>query len=416
MLKKILLLSLGLLILSCTARIKNKKVIRYMNPEGSVNQLNIMKLICSRYEKQNPDTRIELMTGVKTDKILSTIASGSGLDVFFGFINIKDLISKKAVIPLDPFMEKYGFERNDYFPLAIDSLTWENKMYGLPVQTSVNAIAYNKTLLEQHGLPLPPQKWSFDEFYNYLSLLYKNQLNAEKQNKIYPINAFPFRDIFYGTVYRYMDMKTGIINKQARQILIKNFKKYQEILKLYPRSAELSQISGGGVGGSTAIFRMQRSFLLECGAWMLPDLKEINSFDWDIVYLPEDESIDYCAATAYLSITSISRLAEDAYKFIHYYASGFAADRFAAGKNGMSSRMEATEHFFTPPPKNIGVFINSAKKARVPIRLMLTGENEFFEKMQSSILDDFNYGRITPEKFTDELLKIADACLKNEDN
>ena len=36
-----------------------------------------------KFEKLNPGIRIEVVAGVKNEKIMSTIASGSGLDIFY---------------------------------------------------------------------------------------------------------------------------------------------------------------------------------------------------------------------------------------------------------------------------------------------------------------------------------------------
>jgi len=75
---------------SCANGKKTKKIITLMNPEGSPRQLSLMSKIADRYQKINPLIQINLVTGVKPEKILSTISSGTGLDIFYNAITLLD--------------------------------------------------------------------------------------------------------------------------------------------------------------------------------------------------------------------------------------------------------------------------------------------------------------------------------------
>ena len=408
--QKMILLAAMLLLFSCARKKSAEVILNYMNPESSPNQLTIMQKICSRFEKLHPGVRINLITGVKTEKILSTIASGSGLDVFFGYESIAEFYERNAVDALDPYVEKFGFDKNEFFPVALDLVTYRHKLLALPVQLKTTCLAYNKTLLEQNGLSLPPRSWTWKDFEKYIAKIYQYQETKNSDGK----KKYPIANIWFEEKLAVPDLfneEQGKINPTAREKFIKKSGEQQKIFKYLPPPSEVAEMAGsGGASSFTSLFQMQVSYLQYAPAWCLINLLPIKDFEWDVIPSPywEDNNL-FHVNDAYLCLTSISRQKDITYKFMKFYVSQSGADAFARSKNGMSARSSSTRSFFTAPPASISEYVNilenqklSDEKFRVKNFFQLRQQ---FKSLPES--EELRTQKITPEKYTDAYYNLA---------
>ncbi|MCA1770957.1 MAG: extracellular solute-binding protein [Halomonas sp.] len=66
-----------------------------------------------------------------------------------------ELASQGMLLPLDPFIEREGYDLSDFHPVAIKSSRYEGRQYGIPVQTTPELLCYRKDILESAGLKPP---------------------------------------------------------------------------------------------------------------------------------------------------------------------------------------------------------------------------------------------------------------------
>ncbi|MGJ7456727.1 ABC transporter substrate-binding protein [Halomonas sp. MA07-2] len=66
-----------------------------------------------------------------------------------------ELASQEMLLPLDPFIERDGYDLSDFHPVAIQSSRHAGKQYGLPVQTTPELLCYRKDILDSAGLRPP---------------------------------------------------------------------------------------------------------------------------------------------------------------------------------------------------------------------------------------------------------------------
>ncbi|OHD55287.1 MAG: hypothetical protein A2096_02345 [Spirochaetes bacterium GWF1_41_5] len=415
--KTLFLIMSAAALFSCAAKKSKIITLNYMNPESSPNQLVIMQKIISRFEKTHPGIKINVITGVRTEKIYSTIASGSGLDVFYGYENILDYYERNAIISLNPYIEKFGFNQDEYFPISIQMVSKNHKILGLPIQLKTDCIGYNKTLLEKSGLPLPPLSWHMDEFENYIKKLYAAQkANADKYNKIYPITGIPMpRHIMTPQIIDEISGKLNTSEKIKKELLAKLIQEQRIWSYLPPRTETRELASTAGASGTTAIFSMQRAFLQYAPAWTLIDLGKIRDFDWDVtegIYWKDNEIVP--VSDAYLSIAAISKYPEIAYKFIKFYASQSGAGYFAASKNGMSAHIASTKKFFIAPPANINTYITIVEtrkmlNTRPPLKNWIQFQRTF---EGTSYGEEFYTGKVSAQKYMEEYYKTSSGILE----
>ena len=64
---------------------------------------------------------------------------------------------------LDPFIEKSGYNLDDYWPALLESASYDGSVYGFPRDISVEALYYNKEMFDQAGIPYPDETWTWDD-------------------------------------------------------------------------------------------------------------------------------------------------------------------------------------------------------------------------------------------------------------
>ena len=92
-------------------------------------------------------------------KFLTAATSGQAPDVLFWDRWRTSLYAPKNVLhPIDEYMERDGIRREDFYEESLKELTYNDKLYGLPLTVDARALFYNKKLLEEAGVE-PPTNW-----------------------------------------------------------------------------------------------------------------------------------------------------------------------------------------------------------------------------------------------------------------
>lgn len=119
-------------------------------------------------------------------KLQTSQAGGSGPDLALNDTSTLPTRAKSGVIlSTDEFIAKDGIDLGDYFPLLIDKMTVDGKMYGMPNDTDVRVLYYNKTMFAEAGLDpnKPPTNWVELE-------QYADKLTKWNDNKLIDVIGF----------------------------------------------------------------------------------------------------------------------------------------------------------------------------------------------------------------------------------
>lgn len=128
------------------------------------------------FEKEFPavDLTIELQTFDKRDEQISAaLAANSGPDIVL--ITPDQAATYLNVGGLLPVDEAIADERDMFYPATLDSATFEDELYGVPLFQNVFTTAYNKTVFDEAGLDLPT---TWDEIQDAAPVLAKNGIAA----------------------------------------------------------------------------------------------------------------------------------------------------------------------------------------------------------------------------------------------
>lgn len=102
-----------------------------------------------------------LSWGEYEDKVFLAFATNSAPDVIMtGASFIHQVAYNGFGLPLDRYIADWG-ELDDFAPGALQAMTYEGKLYGLPLMAPIRALWYRKDLFQEHGLDpeAAPQTW-----------------------------------------------------------------------------------------------------------------------------------------------------------------------------------------------------------------------------------------------------------------
>jgi len=135
---------------------------------GSPEEIAVHQQVADAYMKANPNVKIELWSqpwGDYFTKLDTLFAAGDGTqipDVFF-MSPVQKYASSKLIQDLTPYIEKTKFDLKDYWPGALESTSWDGKVYGLPRDSAVEVLYYNKDDFDKAGLKYPTDDWTWDD-------------------------------------------------------------------------------------------------------------------------------------------------------------------------------------------------------------------------------------------------------------
>lgn len=124
------------------------------------NEARAQELV-TKFEAAHPDITVNLQittTDGLPQRVLTALQSGSApdvIDVQHGWVN--GYAQNNLVLPLDDVLQ----DREDYVPAALDYVTWDNQLWGMPYRIESIAVIYNKGHFTEAGLDPenPPQTW-----------------------------------------------------------------------------------------------------------------------------------------------------------------------------------------------------------------------------------------------------------------
>ncbi len=158
----------------------------------------ILDKVVARYEETHPGIKVKFIssTGDEYDaKIQAQLAANNLPDVFYlGPGGVRQYVDNKKVLDLSPYVHGVaGADFDDLYESAVDSYRYDGKELGkgeaiwaLPKDFGPFALAYNKTLFETYGVPLPDKDtpYTWQEFIDTCAALTKD-LDNDGQNDVF---------------------------------------------------------------------------------------------------------------------------------------------------------------------------------------------------------------------------------------
>ncbi|OMD34060.1 MULTISPECIES: ABC transporter substrate-binding protein [Paenibacillus] len=248
-------------------------------------------------------------------KFLTSATNGGTPDVLFWDRWRTSLYAPKNVLhPLDEYLTRDGISEDDFYSESLRELSYDDKLYGLPLTVDARALFYNKKLLAEAGLQ-PPTTW--DELEAAATKLTK--WNGNKLETA----GFSMGDLGLFNMYLQQaggtmlteDGKTNFNNEQGKQVL-EFWDRLMNKDKVYKVGFEL------GLGEGQDAFVTGKVAMLYSGPWMLSTYNKYGKdLDYGIVPPPAGPNGDKGSVMGGfgLVIPEGSKHKEEAWEFIKWW-------------------------------------------------------------------------------------------------
>jgi ABC-type glycerol-3-phosphate transport system substrate-binding protein len=126
------------------------------------NQAPITDLI-TEFQKAYPNIKIKLDHAewdAMKDKVKQAVKSGNPPDVVHQHSFV--LAAQGYAEPLDDLWRQWGGNRiGQFFPGAVEEVSWQASLYGMPLDINAMFLMYNKTMFKDAGLPEPNANYTY---------------------------------------------------------------------------------------------------------------------------------------------------------------------------------------------------------------------------------------------------------------
>ncbi|MBU1078837.1 MAG: sugar ABC transporter substrate-binding protein [Spirochaetes bacterium] len=367
-----------IILAGCVARkIDNKKEVFFLI-RGTPEEINLWQKAVDLFMKENEDVKVRLEFVPYSEywsKIETMMAGGTSPDVIFlESTRMASFIRLKALQPLDEYVEKdKGFNKNDFYPQAINACLYNDKLYGIPNDMAIYALYYNQDLFQQAGVPYPPKDWNWMDF-----LSAAKKLTIDKNKDGTPETyGFNIGWTYYLWIWQNggdfydnpKNPKKAVFNSKETKEALLFLKDLMHKYKVAPTFAQASSF-----GSSAEMFMTGRVAMIIEGHWMVPQFKQIKSFTWDVAKtsaaeLPKKRvKANYNAGSCF-SIPRLSENKENAWKLIKFLSGDKGQEiLISAGFSTPALRTEKITDLFlkSSPPKNNGMFLDMINVAHLP--------------------------------------------------
>lgn len=150
---------------------------------GEAEEVAVYRTVKNAFERAHPDIRIKLVEVADKDdhiqKLNVSFQGGEPPDVFLvNFREYSQFVTRGAVDPVGPHLERLGLDPGDYYEAPIEAFTYEGELQCMPQNVSSLVVYYNTRLFRDAGLERPPADWSWEEFRRYALRLTRGEVKG----------------------------------------------------------------------------------------------------------------------------------------------------------------------------------------------------------------------------------------------
>lgn len=140
------------------------------------------------FERDHPDVRVVIEKGpisLLTDAVRAGIASGAPPDVVQS--HAFSAAGQGLAQPMDDLWAAH-LDAAEFFPGAVEDVTWAGRRYGVPLDTNALVLLYNADLLRRTGVPEPEPGMSFPDFEALVARL--TSADGQRRGFVVPNNSW----------------------------------------------------------------------------------------------------------------------------------------------------------------------------------------------------------------------------------
>jgi len=332
---------------------------------GEPAELKAYQDLVDAFQKLSTDIAIELIhipsQGDYRKRLTADLVGGAPADVvLINYRNFSGLALKNAFEPLGPYLEKSSeIKYEDFYALPMRAFSINDQVVCIPQNISSLVTYYNRDLFDVAGIPYPNDSWTWDDFISAAQAL---TLDTNQDGSIDQFGAGVEPDFIRVAPFIWQNggklssertlTLTDPLELEAVQWFVDWQVKYHIVPGAVEEKAESSE--SRFMNGRTAIYFNSRR--------LVPTLREITAFDWDVAPLPVGGSEFTILHSDAYCLTAASQHKEAAWTFIEFVNSVAGQTIIAQTGRTVPSLIQVAESdvFLDPKakPEHSRVFID----------------------------------------------------------
>ena len=252
-------------------------------PNG--NCYEILDDAIAMFEQSHPNVKVEYVSGIPagdySEWLAGEIMKGTEPDLYFVLPEDFDLlVSSGALTCLDArISEDPGFDTGVYYEPCLRSGQSEGRQYALPHESVPTIMFVNKTLLEENGIDMPDNNWTWEDFYRICKQI------THVDSRQYGVFGYSWLDAMYsnGASLFSEDGRSCYLAQETVLEAIQFTRRLTELNEGYSVTAR--DFDEGRVAFCPLLYSEYRAY--QPYPWRV---KKYSAFAWDCITMPAGSS------------------------------------------------------------------------------------------------------------------------------
>jgi len=335
--------------------------------EGSDSRRDLLMIVLDEFYERYPNVNVEDVWIQMDDwpdyftKIQTMVVGGNTPDVVRVAIEgIQMMVDLDMALPLDPYFEQYPELWEDYqdlHPNLQSAFEIDDNIYGATWDWNNMVTHFNLDMLEEAGLPLPPEDWGKEEFLDYATELTTTRngqkvFGAAVPDFYFAVNAFLYN---FGASFLTEDLSRSALDTPEA---METFQFIYDLVHRY----EVAPMPEPGTG-FIDLFVAEQVAMVFGGRWPVSSFVE-NEMNFDIQYIPSFETNQVIFGSGAFPVMKETDHPLEAF-FLSTFLGGGYSQKTLLGENSIPTRISVMEEVLpSAPPANSILYRESADVAR----------------------------------------------------
>ncbi|WP_460327103.1 ABC transporter substrate-binding protein [Paenibacillus sp. YSY-4.3] len=387
----------------------NEVTLRFMTWDSGQTLQPYQNAINAFMEKHpNIKVKVESVPDNYDQKLLTSLASDTAPDVFMAW-NYPLYVPGGALEDMQAWVDKDNYDLGKYYPILMDYMKYDGKLWGLPTTYSTRAIYYNKKLFDEAGVPYPQDGWKWDEFVDTVQKLTKPGQYGFIMTPDDVMTMQPYVWSNGGDMVS-DDGKTveGVLNSAE------NVKAMTFLKQLYDASSKINSAGKFSTNNGLESFQTGQIAMFDNGMWPLGDILKEGKLDIGTVThpLPEGGSLKGIIHTSGYSMPKSGKNKEAAWELIKFMSGEEGIKIITANKFAFSPVISVDEENGYATDPYLEAF---AKELEGSDKLIASMRNEKWSEAEDMIragVQSIFYNNADIQSTLNDAAKQAQAVLK----
>ncbi|MBO0994724.1 ABC transporter substrate-binding protein [Bacillus sp. SD088] len=370
---------------------KNGKTTVSFSYWGGDEDTERMEAIKAEFEKEHSDIEVKLVLlpeGEEYDQKQTVMFSaGTPYDVIQFAEQSLAYASRGVLEDLTPYIEKDDdVDLSQYYDVAIDAYTHNDKVYGMPLRVSSTIMLYNKDLFDKHDLEYPNEDWTWDDVTEAAKII------TDPEEGVFGVSGQG--GWWAGTAQSLHSYGGSVLSEDKTEFNLDSpesltaIEKMQELswdLDVAPTSTQVPEGVDLWISGKIG---MQID-----GPWWIISSQKNADFDWDITTAPAGTQESAPIFSNAFHMAKDSKNKDAAWEVISFWTGKTAQEILAKDHGDIPTMKEVAESDLFldldgKAPENFAIMLDGLETAFAPeVSLVWTEVNRVVDEGMARIVD-----------------------------